>query len=295
MHETLCSEIKGHVDIFRSHRLIGWAFHTICGSLPMRLQYKNESYEYIPPVERKDVFECYQSILSANGILCGFDCTIRSMSEIDELQVQVGTSWETVFRFQSETLPSMSIRRVHPPSLIVVDDFYENPDEVREYAMKQTFVSHPNNHKGKRTDTVHLFDGLKETFESLLGREIQNWTKYGTNGCFQYCIGGDQLVYHCDVQEYAAIVFLTPDAPPQTGTSFYRSKHTHHLTVSQEEIPIVFKGGVLDPTEFEMVDSVGNVYNRLVIFNANQIHSASCYFGNRLENGRLFQMFFFDL
>jgi len=50
----------------------------------------------------------------------------------------------------------------------------------------------------------------------------------------------------------------------------------------------------LDGTSFEPVDVLGNVYNRLVIFDASCIHSASQYFGTVMENSRLWQMFFFD-
>jgi hypothetical protein len=65
--------------------------------------------------------------------------------------------------------------------------------------------------------------------------------------------------------------------------------------VSKEEYNKVFKNGFLDSTEFDIVDVVGNVYNRLILFDSQQIHSASTYFGNNLNNGRLFQLFFFDL
>jgi len=50
----------------------------------------------------------------------------------------------------------------------------------------------------------------------------------------------------------------------------------------------------LDGTPFEPVDVLGNVYNRLVLFDASAIHSASEYFGTVKENCRLWQMFFFD-
>jgi hypothetical protein len=63
----------------------------------------------------------------------------------------------------------------------------------------------------------------------------------------------------------------------------------------ENEFNVVFKNGFLDSTEFELVDVVGNVYNRLVLFDAKMIHAASNYFGNNLNNGRLFQIFFFDL
>ena len=53
-------------------------------------------------------------------------------------------------------------------------------------------------------------------------------------------------------------------------------------------------GGNLDKTIYEPVDVVGNVFNRLVIFEARSIHAASEYFGFHKYNCRLWQMFFFD-
>jgi hypothetical protein len=92
------------------------------------------------------------------------------------------------------------------------------------------------------------------------------------------------------------LLFLTPNAPPQTGTTFYRSKNTGKKKIFDDaENSVVFKNGYLDSTEFEVVDVVGNVYNRLVLFDAKMFHAASNYFGKTLENGRLFQIFFFDL
>jgi hypothetical protein len=56
----------------------------------------------------------------------------------------------------------------------------------------------------------------------------------------------------------------------------------------------IFAGGFFDRTRFEEVDRIGNVYNRLVLWNAKMIHAASGYFGQTIANSRLFQLFFFD-
>jgi hypothetical protein len=184
---------------------------------------------------------------------------------------------------------------LNPPTFTVVDNFYEDPDYIRKFALSLTFNEHTDYHKGKRTDECYRFPGLKESLEKILNCKITNWDKYGTNCCFQTCIAGDQLVYHTDGQEYAGVLFLTPDAPPNTGTSFYRSKYTKKMYASDSDFSTVFKNGFLDSTEFDLVDTVGNVYNRIVLFDAKLIHAASCYFGNSVENGRLFQLFFFDI
>ena len=49
-----------------------------------------------------------------------------------------------------------------------------------------------------------------------------------------------------------------------------------------------------DLTKWELVDTVGNVFNRLVLFNAYRYHMSMDYFGDTKENGRLFQTFFFS-
>ena len=49
-----------------------------------------------------------------------------------------------------------------------------------------------------------------------------------------------------------------------------------------------------DMTKWELVDRIGNVYNRLVLYRADLFHSSLDYFGNSKEDGRLFQTFFFS-
>ena len=51
----------------------------------------------------------------------------------------------------------------------------------------------------------------------------------------------------------------------------------------------------MDKTQWEAVDNIGNVYNRLVIFDAHYIHAVTEYFGEDINNSRLFQLFFFNV
>lgn len=182
--------------------------------------------------------------------------------------------------------------------LWVVDNFYKNPDLVRELALKQEFDQGGigRYYIGNRTINQFLFPGLKESFEKIMGRKITKWNEHGMNGRFQYCIEGSPLVYHCDDQKWAGMLYLTPDAPYETGTRTHALKGTDIRHNSHPDIMKCFRPGSqnLDITPFETVDTVGNVYNRLVIFNAGYIHSACNYFGWTKENSRLWQMFFFD-
>jgi hypothetical protein len=49
-----------------------------------------------------------------------------------------------------------------------------------------------------------------------------------------------------------------------------------------------------DYTKWEMVDRVGNVFNRLIMYRADNYHVSLDYFGKDLHDGRLFQVFFFN-
>ena len=56
----------------------------------------------------------------------------------------------------------------------------------------------------------------------------------------------------------------------------------------------IFHGGFFDETKWEVVDQIGNIYNRLVLWHGKAVHSASVYFGKDIEDSRLFQVFFFN-
>jgi Family of unknown function (DUF6445) len=300
MHATLTPLVKGYTDGIQkigteSIKAWGWTYYAKTNQpLPLRLASENKIYD-ITRIDREDVSLFYkiQSIIK-----CGWEVTFnRTVSS--ELQINIDGEWKPVFRYEAQpATPPSDVKfgiAQKIPSFLVVDNFYEDPDAVRKFALTCEFNKHPANHKGLRTDVCYRFDGLQQRFEQLIGKKIKNWESYGTNGCFQYCVAGDQLVYHHDTQQYAGVLFLTPDAPPQSGTSFYRSKYTKKMKVPADEHSKVFKNGYLDPTEFDQVDVVGNVYNRIVLFDSLMIHAANNYFGTTKENGRLFQLFFFDL
>ena len=180
------------------------------------------------------------------------------------------------------------------PAIVVVDNFLADPDATRALALQQQFFE-SNYHKGKRTQHGFHTEDHRQAFEELLGAKIPDWNTHGLNGVFQICVPQDPLVYHSDFQQYAATIYLTPDAPPETGLSLFRSKTFKARKIPPDVAEFDFYGGFYDPTLWELVDKIGNVYNRLVIFDAKLVHAASAYFGTELSNGRLFQMFFFDV
>lgn len=182
------------------------------------------------------------------------------------------------------------------PEVVIVDGFLSDPDRVRAIALNQEYHE-SDYHKGKRTPEQHLWTVRREDFSQLLHRDVTKWQEHGMNGRFQICVAGDTLVYHSDGQSFAAVLFLTPRAPVDCGLSLFRSREFGMRREPQDRPDLVHKmygDRLLDRSAWEEVDRIGNVYNRLVIWDAKLVHSATGYFGHNLETGRLFQIFFFD-
>lgn len=314
MHNTLSKDFIGYLDnayVSDGHlRLSGW--------LVSRLNRDNIVYclDIGHPVvfynfnERQDVADFYGNN-TLDYRLSGFDICIPAPNKDDVLiyamvgdekiaifNVNLNVRQELVTSSLADESIEIKISNKIVPSVVVVDNFYDNVNDVRALALAQNFAPDLRYHKGKRTSTKFIAPGTKQLFESLLGKKIVKWAEFEYNGIFQYCTAEDPLVYHSDVQSYAAAVYLTPDAPVETGTSFYRSKKyptVRKVGVSDLNYENVFEGGFYDKTKFELVDTVGNVYNRLVMWDARLIHSASQYFGTNKDNSRLFHLFFFDV
>jgi glycosyltransferase involved in cell wall biosynthesis len=179
--------------------------------------------------------------------------------------------------------------------IFVVNDFYSDPDAVRQFALTQVkYQEDLRFYKGLRSVKNYNSPEIRAAFEQIIGEPIRVWDEYGNNGCFQITTAKDSQVFHYDEQRWAAMIYLTPDAPIESGTRTHRSRINGTSHSSQPGADAAFEGNFYDGTRHDVVDSVGNVYNRLVIMDARSFHSAGMYFGNSPENGRLTHLFFFD-
>ena len=190
--------------------------------------------------------------------------------------------------------------------LIIIDNFYNNAIETREYILSQEF-SVSGNFPGKRTIS-YANEELKEMIQKYIepfGKITQfpcpkpdnSDAKEIYNGSFQYTTSRDRSWIHTDKwNNWAGVLFLTPNAPLSSGTAFYRfndgamCQEDGNQLNNQDEVDKCSQ----DLTKWELVDRVGNVFNRLVLFNAHRYHMSMDYFGDTKENGRLFQVFFFS-
>lgn len=189
-------------------------------------------------------------------------------------------------------------------NLFIIDDFYENPDDVRKFALSETYYS-SENYPGQRTNLYYI---------EKINNYLQNFLKY-YNGhftapimsAFQYNTSEDRSWYHTDFPDtnYVAIIYLTPGAPLSAGTGLF----THESGITDFEEMQYYMDNYTnqeyidnginvyddrhDNTKWMLTSSAGNVYNRLVIYKSSQIHKSLDYFGYDRHDSRLIQIIFF--
>lgn len=177
------------------------------------------------------------------------------------------------------------------PNIIIVDGFYENPDEVRRMALNADYNVR-GNYPGIRTKS-YATDFLKSRFENIIGKKIVFWpNEY--NGSFQYTTKDQVSWIHRDKTDYSGIVYMSPNAPANSGTVLYRHLATGKQFANDEVDEKILSHDSNNYNAWEIMDIIGNKYNRCILFNGRLSHKSNEYFGNCLENGRLFQTFFFD-
>ena len=97
---------------------------------------------------------------------------------------------------------------------------------------------------------------------------------------------------------FAGVLYLTPDAPQDCGTSFYRQRlpggQLGGNTVNKPHANLVEALGTrfVPPDSFVEDVRVPNRFNRLLVYSACMIHSATAYCGEVIADERMAAVFF---
>jgi len=201
-------------------------------------------------------------------------------------------------------------------NLIVIDNFYSDADTVRDFALSQSF-DRTGNYPGSRTKNF-IDSTLKTVLQNILysySGDVIDWNdESGYTGSFQLTTSKNKSWIHTDKSgNWGGVLYLTPDAPVSGGTGFFKSKldgsltepdnfsEVIHMDMVNHQLEVMMSGGQPDTDtnkiysnmeKWDIVNQVGNVYNRLILFRSNQWHSSLQYFGEDNETGRLTQVFF---
>jgi hypothetical protein len=171
---------------------------------------------------------------------------------------------------------------------IIVDNFLENPNDVRNSALSSNFTS-SGNYPGMRSgiSDADYSNYVKEKIEKIINQAIEWDSEDSTK--FQICFETDKTWIHWDPAEWTGILYLTPNSPADSGTAIYQYKKTKEFTYTNIDCTIDN-----NPDSWEVISYIGNVYNRLALFKGHTYHRSSRPgFGHDKYSARLTQTFFF--
>lgn len=198
--------------------------------------------------------------------------------------------------------------------IIIKDNFYPDPYSIRKLALEQNYYYYEPHwystslkvRYGKIIENPTL--GFKynneqviDLIESVIGTKVDMNTWYDGgddwNGAFHAKYKNDDhvdFIHHhfkkgdCE-NGYSGVVYLHENPSMKSGTKIWMNKKTN--SIKGEFGPFFEKQN----ENWEVYKHVDNKFNRLVLFKGDIFHSGDMGYGNKIENCRLFQTFFFNV
>ncbi|HSH88304.1 MAG TPA: DUF6445 family protein [Methylophilus sp.] len=195
----------------------------------------------------------------------------------------------------------------------IVENFYEDPDAVRAFALSQKYQYRhqlkdvPYVFPGARTKDLSvinkpLFEKVSNKIISLFHNSDYEHMRWAISTNFQ-SVSEDygRGVIHTDGNAvFAAVLYLSPDAPLDSGTSLFRRNKQFDQTAYEKalkENDKRFAAGTIAMdtgyhSMFDEIVRINNVYNTLILYEGRHYHAANKFFGKTLKDSRLAQVFF---
>ena len=197
----------------------------------------------------------------------------------------------------------------------VLDDALAQPHALRERMLARTDWTQgaphrPESWPGMRAQPALPADALTP---------IEDWVRAqtGRKRLFQASAAGNGQLNHNCIQvvaaheatarphtdsrtlcRYAGVLYLSPDGPEHAGTTFYRVRLPDGTlggnTIASRHANLVEALGTrfVPPDLFVPDVAVDHRFNRLLVYRADLIHSATAYFGDALAERRMAAVFF---
>ena len=196
-----------------------------------------------------------------------------------------------------------------PTSLIIVDDFLDNPRALREAALRLTYPAGENMFPGRNSVERINLDGLSAQVSRLVGEPVQPMPPTQAHGKCRITLAGDvgRAKVHVDTAHWSGILYLSEPADCRGGTEFFR-----HLPTDSDRAPYndaearamgypsareataaILERDSTDDGKWEMTMRLPMRLNRLVLLRPWLWHTAGEAFGDTMENGRLVYLMFF--
>jgi hypothetical protein len=200
------------------------------------------------------------------------------------------------------------MKTLHFP-VTVVDDFFDYPDEVREFALQQEYLpDFENKWPGKRTKPLHeinptFFNNTVNKVISLFYNLKETNVQWSTSAYFQKVDAKYKEGWvHNDETICTGIIYLSK-SKNKCGTTIYRPidpinaniKNGNKKTDSFKNTDLIesTKDFRLENNrQYRPTVNIEEEYNRLVLFDGHLLHSANEFYGDEDDSARLTLIFF---
>jgi len=195
---------------------------------------------------------------------------------------------------------------------MVIDNFYEDPDMWRDYALSQEFFKgERGSWPGLRTELLHTLN--RPVFEVTMKKILFVLKDYGITSVSEFQTAfqlidesyGRGWVHDDDPKlQVAGVIYLNPTAPLGAGTTIYADAPDFNgekysklfmedvLLSTAEERTKYAKYRQEQVNHFSPTITAESVYNRCILFDSRNWHSADNFFGSTKDDTRLTQVFF---
>lgn len=181
--------------------------------------------------------------------------------------------------------------------LIIIDDFYQDPDKIRELALSCEYSTKDSAFFSR--SSAFFVEGMRKVFEDIIGVEIPYDTSWintrevdGSSVSNGHCFNGtfykrtgeeDRKIanhIHHDCHDWVAIIYLSKDCPEEYGTLMWEHIDTQRSFTSDTYRRCKETKNGFDPIpknkkDWRVIDDVEYKYNRLLVYNGAKFHSAN--------------------
>ena len=197
-----------------------------------------------------------------------------------------------------------------PTSIIIVDDFLDDPQELRAAALKLTYPEQDGAFPGRNSLQRINVSGLTEAVSRIVGEPLALLSPPQSHAKCRITLAADvgRAKVHVDRSHWSGVLYLSRDEDCRGGTQFFRHRRTgtDHLPLNDQQMAAmgctslrqvhqeIIEKDSNDDTKWELSMLVPMRFNRLLVLRPWLWHTAGPAFGDSIENGRLVYLMFFD-
>jgi hypothetical protein len=198
-----------------------------------------------------------------------------------------------------------------PTSLIIVDDFLENADELRRAALRLTYPPQEGAFPGRNSLERIEIGGLARKVSDLVREPLKVISPPQSHAKCRISLAKDEgrAKVHIDRgAHWSGILYLSRSEDCHGGTEFFRHRRTgtDHAPINETELAAtgyssyqevhreIIEKDSNDDAKWELIMQVPMRFNRLILLRPWLWHTAGPAFGDSMENGRLVYLMFFE-